>query len=98
MITATPVCTAGVSGLFKSFFDVLDDGLVVARPVLLAATAGSPRHALVVEDHVCPMFACPTRSPCRRRSSPPPRTGVRRRWGPHRPGGRRARGADGQRR
>ncbi|MFI8182645.1 CE1759 family FMN reductase [Actinacidiphila glaucinigra] len=57
VITSTPVYTAGVSGLFKSFFDVLDGDLVVAKPVLLAATAGSPRHALVVEDQVRPMFA-----------------------------------------
>ncbi|MGW3248122.1 CE1759 family FMN reductase [Streptomyces sp. NPDC001070] len=57
MITSTPVYTAGVSGLFKSFFDVLDSDLVVAKPVLPAATAGSPRHALVVEDQIRPMFA-----------------------------------------
>ncbi|MGW1885987.1 CE1759 family FMN reductase [Streptomyces sp. NPDC001970] len=57
LITSTPVYTAGVSGLFKSFFDVLDSDLIVAKPVLPAATAGSPRHALVVEDQVRPMFA-----------------------------------------
>ncbi|MDX2645875.1 NAD(P)H-dependent oxidoreductase [Streptomyces sp. PA03-1a] len=57
VITSTPVYTAGVSGLFKSFFDVLDGDLFVARPVVLAATAGSARHALVVEDQVRPMFA-----------------------------------------
>jgi FMN reductase len=57
VITSTPVYPAGVSGLFKSFFDVLDSDLVVAKPVLPAATAGSPRHALVVEDQIRPMFA-----------------------------------------
>ncbi|MFD3456243.1 CE1759 family FMN reductase [Streptomyces sp. NPDC058691] len=57
VIAVTPVYTAGVSGLFKSFFDVLDTDLVVAKPVLLGATAGSSRHALVVEDQARPMFA-----------------------------------------
>lgn len=57
IITSTPVYTAGMSGLFKSFFDVVDSDLIVATPVLVAATAGSPRHALVVEDQVRPMFA-----------------------------------------
>lgn len=57
LIVSTPVYTAGVSGLFKSFFDVLDSDLIVAKPVLPAATAGSARHALVVEDQVRPMLA-----------------------------------------
>jgi FMN reductase len=57
LIAATPVYKAGISGLFKSFIDVLDDDLLVAKPVLLAATAGSSRHALVVDDQLRPLFA-----------------------------------------
>jgi FMN reductase len=57
IIAATPVYKAGISGLFKSFLDVLDDDLFVAKPVLLAATAGSSRHALVVDDQMRPLFA-----------------------------------------
>ena len=57
VIAATPVYKAGVSGLFKSFVDVLDDDLLVAKPVLLAATAGSARHALVIDDQMRPLFA-----------------------------------------
>src|SRR5439155_10848344 len=57
VVAATPVYKAGVSGLFKSFVDVLDDDLLVAKPVLLAATAGSARHALVVDDQMRPLFA-----------------------------------------
>jgi FMN reductase len=57
LIAATPVYKAGVSGLFKSFVDVLDDDLLVAKPVLLAATAGSSRHALVVDEQLRPLFA-----------------------------------------
>jgi FMN reductase len=57
VIAATPVYKAGVSGLFKSFVDVLDDDLLLAKPVLLAATAGSARHALVIDDQMRPLFA-----------------------------------------
>ncbi len=56
IIAATPVYKAGISGLFKSFFDLLDDDLIVAKPVLLAATAGSARHALVIDDQMRPLF------------------------------------------
>ena len=57
IIAATPVYKAGISGLFKSFIDVLDDDLLIAKPVLLAATAGSSRHALVVDQQLRPLFA-----------------------------------------
>ncbi|SNT59435.1 CE1759 family FMN reductase [Actinacidiphila glaucinigra] len=57
LITVSPVYTAGVSGLFKSFFDILDDDLVVAKPTLPAATAGSARHALVIDGQLRPMLA-----------------------------------------
>ena len=46
IIAATPVYKAGMSGLFKSFVDVLDNDLLVNKPVMLAATGGSARHAL----------------------------------------------------
>ena len=57
IIAATPVYKAGISGLFKTFADVLDNDLLVAKPVLLAATGGSPRHALVIDDQLRPLFA-----------------------------------------
>ena len=57
IIAATPVYKAGMSGLFKSFIDVLDNDLLVAKPVLLAATGGSARHALVIDDQMRPLFA-----------------------------------------
>jgi FMN reductase len=57
IIAATPVYKAAISGLFKSFVDVLDDDLIVAKPVLLAATGGTPRHALVIDDQMRPLFA-----------------------------------------
>jgi FMN reductase len=57
IIAATPVYKAGVSGVFKTFADILDNDLLVAKPVLLAATGGSPRHALVIDDAMRPLFA-----------------------------------------
>ncbi|RMB82323.1 CE1759 family FMN reductase [Streptomyces shenzhenensis] len=57
LIVSTPVYKAGISGLFKSFADLLDNDLLIAKPVLLAATAGSARHAMVVDDQLRPLFA-----------------------------------------
>jgi FMN reductase len=57
VIAATPVYKAGLSGLFKSFADVLDNDLLVAKPVMLAATAGTSRHSLVVDEQMRPPFA-----------------------------------------
>jgi FMN reductase len=57
IIAATPVYKAGPSGLFTSFFQVLDDDLLIAKPVVLAATAGTARHALVADDQMRSLFA-----------------------------------------
>jgi FMN reductase len=57
IVVTTPVYKAGISGLFKSFIDLLDNDLLIAKPVLLAATAGSARHAMVVDDQLRPLFA-----------------------------------------
>ncbi|HET9074116.1 MAG TPA: CE1759 family FMN reductase [Solirubrobacteraceae bacterium] len=56
IIAATPVYKAGISGLFKSFADLLDNDLLIAKPVLLAATAGTARHALVVDEGMRSLF------------------------------------------
>ena len=56
IIACTPVYKAGISGLFKSFVDLLDNDLLIAKPVLLAATAGSSRHALVIDEQMRPLF------------------------------------------
>jgi FMN reductase len=57
IIAATPVYKAGPSGLFTSFFHVLDNDLLIGKPVVLAATAGTARHALVVDDQMRALFA-----------------------------------------
>ena len=57
IIAATPVYKAGASGLFTAFFQVLDNDLLIGTPVVLAATAGSPRHSLVVDDQLRGFFS-----------------------------------------
>ena len=56
LIAVTPVFTAGYSGLFKSFFDVLDADSLVGKPVLLGATGGTERHSLVLDYQLRPLF------------------------------------------
>ncbi|MEU6525067.1 CE1759 family FMN reductase [Streptomyces sp. NPDC046924] len=60
VIVVTPVFSASYSGLFKSFFDVLgarDREALAGKPVLIAATGGTPRHSLVLEHSLRPLFA-----------------------------------------
>ncbi|MDI3419208.1 CE1759 family FMN reductase [Streptomyces luteolus] len=57
LIVVTPVFSASYSGLFKSFFDLLDQDAISGKPVLLAATGGSARHSLVLEHALRPLFA-----------------------------------------
>jgi FMN reductase len=57
LIAVTPVFSASYSGLFKTFFDVLEPDLLAGKPVLFAATAGTARHSLVLEHALRPLFA-----------------------------------------
>ena len=57
LVAVTPVFSASYSGLFKTFFDVLDADALAGTPVLLGATAGSARHSLVLEHAMRPLFA-----------------------------------------
>jgi FMN reductase len=57
VIAVSPVYTGSYSGLFKSFLDVLEDGTLEGKPVLIAATAGTARHSLVLEFAMRPLFA-----------------------------------------
>lgn len=56
VIAVTPTFNASYSGLFKSFFDVLDEGTLADRPVLIGATGGTARHSLVLDHAMRPMF------------------------------------------
>jgi FMN reductase len=57
LIAVTPVFSASYSGLFKTFFDVLDKDALAGKPVLMGATAGTARHSLVLEHAIRPLFA-----------------------------------------
>jgi FMN reductase len=57
LVVVTPVFSASYSGLFKTFFDVLEPGLLDGRPVVVAATAGTARHSLVLDHALRPLFA-----------------------------------------
>lgn len=56
LIAVTPVFSASYSGLFKTFFDVLDEGALDGKPVLVAATAGTARHSLVLDHALRPLL------------------------------------------
>lgn len=57
LIATTPIFTASYSGLFKSFFDLVDNEALTGKPVLIAATGGTARHSLALEHALRPMFA-----------------------------------------
>jgi FMN reductase len=57
LIMVTPVFSASFSGLFKMFVDVLEPGLLIGKPVLIGATAGTSRHSLVLDHALRPLFA-----------------------------------------
>ncbi|MFD4155581.1 FMN reductase [Streptomyces hydrogenans] len=57
LIVVTPVFAASYSGLFKSFFDVIDPDALTGKPVLTAATGGTARHSLVLDHAVRPLFS-----------------------------------------
>ncbi|WP_411149680.1 FMN reductase [Streptomyces sp. A30] len=57
LVVVTPVFSASYSGLFKSFFDVIDKDALAGLPVLIAATGGTARHSLVLDHALRPLFA-----------------------------------------
>jgi FMN reductase len=57
LIAVTPIFSASYSGLFKTFFDVVEKDALSGKPVLLGATAGTARHSLALEHALRPLFA-----------------------------------------
>ncbi len=57
LIVASPVYRASFTGLFKHLFDFVGQYELVGKPVLLAATGGGERHALIIEHQLRPLFA-----------------------------------------
>ena len=57
LLVVSPVFSGSYSGLLKSFFDVLDPAALEGMPVLMGATGGSARHALMLEHAMRPLFS-----------------------------------------
>ena len=77
VIAVTPVFSASYSGLFKTFFDVLEPGTLDGVPVLVAATAGTARHSPGARARAAAAVHLPARRRrCPPASSPRARTGA----------------------
>ncbi len=57
VIAASPVYKGSYTGLFKHLIDFVNPEGLVGKPVLLAASGGSDRHALVVDQQLRPLFS-----------------------------------------
>jgi len=57
VVAVSPIFSGSYSGMFKNFFDVLEQGALEGMPVLIGATAGTARHSLALEHAVRPLFS-----------------------------------------
>lgn len=57
LVVVSPVFAASYSGVFKMFFDALDPDALNGMPVIIAATAGTPRHSLVLDHALRPLLS-----------------------------------------
>jgi FMN reductase len=56
LIAATPIYRGSYTGLFKHFFDLVDQYALANKLVLLTATGGGDHHALALEHALRPLF------------------------------------------
>lgn len=57
IVAVSPTFKASYSGLFKSFWDLVEDDAIRDVPVLLGATGGTPRHSLMIDTAMRPLFS-----------------------------------------
>ncbi|MER8427674.1 FMN reductase [Mesorhizobium sp. M1403] len=57
LVVGSPTYKGSYTGLFKHFFDLVDPAVLRGKPVLLTATGGGERHALMIEHQLRPLFA-----------------------------------------
>jgi FMN reductase len=57
LVAASPVYRGTYPGQFKHLFDLIGQDALIGKPVLLAATGGSERHALMLEHQLRPLFS-----------------------------------------
>jgi len=56
IVVGSPTYKGSYTGLFKHFFDLLDPAALRGKPVLITATGGGEKHALIVEHQLRPLF------------------------------------------
>lgn len=56
LIVGSPTYKGSYPGLFKHFIDLVDPEQLRAKPILITATGGGDRHALMVEHQLRPLF------------------------------------------
>jgi len=56
LVVGTPVYRASYTGALKHLFDLVHHEAFAGKPVLLAATGGTPLHGLVTEHQLRPLF------------------------------------------
>ncbi len=57
LIVGSPVYKGSYTGLFKHLFDLIDPLALAGKPILLTATGGGDKHALVIEHQLRPLFS-----------------------------------------
>jgi FMN reductase len=57
LVIACPVYKGSYPGLFKHLFDLFDPSWLAGKPILLAATGGGDKHALIIEHQLRPLFS-----------------------------------------
>ena len=57
LVVGSPVYKGTYTGLFKHLFDLIEPKALKDKPVVLSATGGSERHALVIDHGLRPLFA-----------------------------------------
>jgi FMN reductase len=57
LVVGSPVYKGSYVGLFKHLFDLVTPERLAGVPVVLTATGGNDRHALVIEHQLRPLFA-----------------------------------------